>query len=453
MGYEPVAQLNYEVPSRDSAPPPQYAPPAAAPSSLYHPTYGTTTSNPSNAPITPAQPPAHPSYPSHPSTAPSHQPYGNVPSYGTTSVPGNAYPPRAPVAAAPTNPYGSTYSSSSSSKPVMKDDAAMSANVVPISAINPYSSKWTIKARITAKSDIRKWSNARGEGTLFSIDLLDSHGGEIRGTFFKEACEKFYPMLQEGKVYTFSGGTLKVVQNKQYSHLKNNYEITFNQNSEIIAVHDDAGIKSQVFNFVKINAIAMTETNTTIDIIAVVRAATEVSEIVSTKQGGRTLLKRDLTLIDESGSEIKLTLWGDKASTPYDWSSSPIAAFKNVRVGDYGGKSLSSAASTTVTLNPLIPEGEALHKWKVSFGGAVPSGTSLSGGSSQGGGLDSFDRRKLIASIRDEGLGLNPEKPDYITIKGTIVYIKHDTEPFYSACPTPGKTCPHPLYKPLQTLL
>lgn len=443
MGYEPVAQLNYEVPSRDSAPPPQYAAPiAAAPSSLYHPTYGTTTSNPSNAPITPAQPPAHPAYPSHPSTAPSHQPYANVPSYGTTSVPGNAaYPPRAPVAAAPTNPYGS-YGSSSSSKPVMKDDAAMSANVVPISAINPYSSKWTIKARITAKSDIRKWSNARGEGTLFSIDLLDSHGGEIRGTFFKDACEKFYPMLQEGKVYTFSGGTLKVVQNKQYSHLKNNYEITFNQNSEIIAVHDDAGIKSQVFNFVKINAIAMTETNATIDIIAVVRAATEVSEIVSTKQGGRTLLKRDLTLIDESGTEIKLTLWGDKASTPYDWSSSPIAAFKNVRVGDYGGKSLSSSASTTITLNPLIPEGEALHKWKVSFGGAVPSGTSLSGGASQGGGLDSFDRRKLIASIRDEGLGLNTEKPDYITIKGTIVYIKHDTEPFYSACPTPGNTIP-----------
>lgn len=30
-------------------------------------------------------------------------------------------------------------------------------------------------------------------------------GGEIRGTFFKEACEKFYPMLEPGSVYTFSG--------------------------------------------------------------------------------------------------------------------------------------------------------------------------------------------------------------------------------------------------------
>lgn len=60
--------------------------------------------------------------------------------------------------------------------------------------------RWTIKARITSKSDIRRWSNAKGEGTLFSIDLLDSDGGEIRATFFKEACDKFFPVLEEGKV-------------------------------------------------------------------------------------------------------------------------------------------------------------------------------------------------------------------------------------------------------------
>lgn len=59
---------------------------------------------------------------------------------------------------------------------------------------------WTIKARITSKSDIRRWSNAKGEGTLFSIDLLDNEGGEIRATFFKDACEKFFPVLEEGKV-------------------------------------------------------------------------------------------------------------------------------------------------------------------------------------------------------------------------------------------------------------
>ena len=81
----------------------------------------------------------------------------------------------------------------------------VAAAFVPITDLNPYQNRWTIKARVTNKSDIKRWSNAKGEGTLFSIDLLDESGGEIRATMFKEACEKFYPILEQGSVYTFSG--------------------------------------------------------------------------------------------------------------------------------------------------------------------------------------------------------------------------------------------------------
>ncbi len=47
---------------------------------------------------------------------------------------------------------------------------------------------------------MRTWSNARGEGTLFSIDLLDEDGSEIRGTFFKADADKWHESLQEGLV-------------------------------------------------------------------------------------------------------------------------------------------------------------------------------------------------------------------------------------------------------------
>ena len=30
------------------------------------------------------------------------------------------------------------------------------------------------------------------------------------------------------------------------------------------------------------------------------------------------------------------------------------------------------------------------------------------------------------------------EKPDYITVKGAICFIKHDNDPWYPACPTEG---------------
>lgn len=65
----------------------------------------------------------------------------------------------------------------------------------PIVGLSPYQNKWVIKARVTSKSPMRQWSNARGEGKLFSMDLTDE-SGEIRATAFKEQCDKFYDMIE-----------------------------------------------------------------------------------------------------------------------------------------------------------------------------------------------------------------------------------------------------------------
>lgn len=65
----------------------------------------------------------------------------------------------------------------------------------PIVGLSPYQNKWVVKVRVTSKSPIRQWSNARGEGKLFSMDLTDE-SGEIRATAFKEQCDKFYDMIE-----------------------------------------------------------------------------------------------------------------------------------------------------------------------------------------------------------------------------------------------------------------
>lgn len=65
-------------------------------------------------------------------------------------------------------------------------------------------------ARVTNKSDVRRWSNAKGEGHLFSIDLLDESRSEIRGTFFKADADRWFDVVQVGQVYSFSGGRIKV---------------------------------------------------------------------------------------------------------------------------------------------------------------------------------------------------------------------------------------------------
>ena len=50
---------------------------------------------------------------------------------------------------------------------------------------------------------------------------------------------------------------------------------------------------------------------------------------------------------------------------------------------------------------------------------------------------DKITARTDIGSIRDSGLG-KAERADEITVKGTVNYIKHDNEPYYTACITEG---------------
>jgi ssDNA-binding replication factor A large subunit len=81
-------------------------------------------------------------------------------------------------AAKPSTPasasYGGSYGGSGSyggqsnnTRPVQRmSDGDSAGNIMPISALNPYSNRWTIKARITNKSDIRTWENARGSGIM-----------------------------------------------------------------------------------------------------------------------------------------------------------------------------------------------------------------------------------------------------------------------------------------------
>lgn len=105
------------------------------------------------------------------------------------------------------------------------------AQLLPIEAVSPYSHKWTIKARCVVKSDIKQWHNPKGEGKLFSVNLLDETG-EIRATGFKEQCDALYDVFQEGSVYYVSNCNVKLA-NKRFSNLSNDYELTF-QNDTIV---------------------------------------------------------------------------------------------------------------------------------------------------------------------------------------------------------------------------
>lgn len=106
--------------------------------------------------------------------------------------------------------------------------------VFPIEGLSPYQNKWTIKARVTNRSEIKHWSNQRGEGKLFSVTLMDETG-EIRATGFNDAVDNFYNVLEEGKVFYISRARINIAK-KQFSSVNNEYEITFEKDTEITPV-------------------------------------------------------------------------------------------------------------------------------------------------------------------------------------------------------------------------
>ena len=348
-----TAPPSYRPPQ--SAAIPSYGAPAAAPS--YGAGAGAGSSYGNINPPTYGGPPTYGS--AHQGSAQGS--YGAPAGYGAPTA-GYGAPAPAPVsgygapAPAAVGGYGA---SGAYGKAIVRDDG--NATITPIRDINPYSNKWTIKARVTRKAGVKHWSNPKGEGTLFSIDLLDNQGSEIRATFFKEACEKFYPLIEELKTYTFSGGKLKVVTNNQYSSFKSTYEITFDATSDIRPALDDDSIKKATFKFIKIAQIAPLDPGSVCDVIGIVRQAGEIADI--TTKDGKTIKKRDLFLYDDSNTEVRMTIWNDKAEdTKIQWEGS-IVAFKGCKVGDYQGKNLGTTFTSQIIISPEIPEGFALHSW------------------------------------------------------------------------------------------
>lgn len=75
--------------------------------------------------------------------------------------------------------------------------------------------EWVLEARVTKKNVARKLTSSRGEGQLFSCELVDKAGSVVRATFIGGAVDKFYSTLQEQLLYSCSRAKV------------NDHEITF----------------------------------------------------------------------------------------------------------------------------------------------------------------------------------------------------------------------------------
>ncbi|CAD7924891.1 unnamed protein product [Amoebophrya sp. A120] len=333
---------------------------------------------------------------------------------------------------------------SSSRGPIQRIGAADTGNrpkgYMPIRDLSCYAGGFKIFARVISKSEMRKFTNQRGEGQLFNVELMDEHLSEISGTFFGNEAQKFFQILQEGSCYIFHKGEVKNA-NKRYRP-NAEFEITFNKSTQITPVPEaDCGaIPDGNWNFVKISTVETTEKGKKVDICAIVHEIGDTA-MVNTKNGESA--KVEFQLVDQSGCSIGLTVWGQKgeklkASTP---QVGVVWYVKGAQVGDFQGRTLSGGQVTEPL--PSDQRVQEILTWYNNNPQLVNQARRLGGQRSNGAkGRGSQTIREILAEqhkLLDPQPTADGGEPPRVLWHNLecveIASIAHSKEPYYLACP------------------
>ncbi|KAK6454686.1 DNA replication factor A [Scheffersomyces xylosifermentans] len=302
--------------------------------------------------------------------------------------------------------------------------------ITPIETLSPYQNNWTIKARVSYKGDLRHWSNAKGEGNLFSVNLLDE-SDEIKASAFNETAESAHKILEEGKVYYITKAKVQS-SNKKFNHLSHPYELVFDRDTQINECFDTSNVPKLHFNFVKLNQIQNLEPNAIVDVIGALKTVNEAFKITA-KSTGKEFNRRNITIVDETGFAIDVGLWNTTA-TDFSIPEGSVIAFKSCKVQEFNGRSLTLTQAGSLIPNPDTPESYQLKGWYDNEG--INENFKILKVESSA-GASKIANRISIAEAQEVQFK-EADRAEFFSVKGSISFIKQDNF-CYPACPNEVK--------------
>lgn len=214
----------------------------------------------------------------------------------------------------------------------------------PIKALSTFNRDWTIKARVTNRSDLR---DTQKGGKLLKCELTDFHGTVIEAAFFNDCAKCYDKVLKKNRVYSLSGGKVGIA-NKRFTQVKNDFSLTFNMGCEIKELEDDGIIDKYGFEFMNLKQLNNTDTANSIDLAAVIVDVGEKNTFTS-KYDGQTKFKKQWTVVDDTNYAILITLWGSEFIDKYSSiKAGDVVGIKNAKVSNFGGKSLNTSNNSQI---------------------------------------------------------------------------------------------------------
>ena len=318
----------------------------------------------------------------------------------------------------------------------------------PISSLNPYLHCWTIKAKVLSKGPKREFGknkpNQGGQSnSVFSAELVDEEGTAIEATFWREAADRYHEMLEEGKVYTFSRGSVKVA-NKNYNRTRNDYCLNFDNSCSVEESADiiDASAMQTRLKFEKIDQLPVfVDKKAPVDVIGIVTNVGATGSI-KRKSDQQEIVRRELTLADDSLKTVSLTLWGEKAEVDGEKINAmlqagqhPVVAVSGCRVGSYNGVTLSTSMRSNVMIDPDNNEALELKTW-YETAGATSTMSAVGEGLAAAKAATSAKKRYFdLAEIEAKAPDSEDAKPFYATVNAVVASINPDQKMYYLACP------------------
>lgn len=304
-----------------------------------------------------------------------------------------------------------------------------------LSYLTTFSKNIHIYVKIEKKGEVKRFVSRRSsdEGKLINLTMVDIEGFEMIATVFGKGVDFVNDTIIEGKTYEIKGGYVKINE-KKYSSNKADYKLVFDDQTKFIPQQDNGLFKGLSYSFVTIEEINKVSIGSIVDIIGI---AIETSDAysITTKSGDQMIKKAKFG--DSSEYKVEVTFWRKLSET--NIIPNRIYILRNVRVGEFNGRTLSTLDTSDIITEPNLPQVEEVETLKKFRENDKKNWKDLPFTSS--GMANDINMPTEITFLRDlyneipeieSGL---KDKGNLYKFKATVCGMNHSERNYYAGCP------------------